>query len=406
MASSTDVFSFPVVSFRKLETPFTAGGHHDHYAIVDTRELPDLRGWRKINVRDPKLRGAVPNAIRVGFKDNPDLFVFMNRGLVISAADVRFDNKTNKVTVTLDDPRAHGLLDGGHTYNIVLEETENRDPNEDPVYVKLEFLTGFDHEDIPNVVDARNTSNQVKDESLMNLEGSFDPLKKILANQKYFHDIAWKEFEVDDNGDPKPIDVREIIAILMCFDRDNFDDTIHPINAYRSKAAALTHFKKNQASFRKLYGIADDLLRLHDEIYLALPQLYNKARKSTDVSGGKFGRLTGVTVYKEKGKKRADLLFANKGSIYGVPSGFVFPILGAFRALLVQDKKGNYVWAPSVDPFAQLNNGLGLKLANVLGNFALEDQNPSKTGKSPNVWQSCYSSARLHFLESQVTTKN
>src|SRR5262249_8799985 len=122
-------------------------------------------------------------------------------------------------------------------------------------------------------------------------------------------------------------------------------------------------------------------------------------RKSDgDVSGGKFGRLTGVTVY--KGTTTAKLYFSQDTSSYGVPAGFIYPILGAFRSLLVE-KNGRYTWATGIDPVKLLNNGLGVQLATVLGNFALEAQNPSKTGKSPNVWQSCYDRARLYYLESK-----
>src|SRR5437764_13340175 len=117
--------TFPVVSFRHLETPFQRQGCRNYFAIVETNNLPDLSDWRKINVRDPKLTGAVPKAIRESFGSKPDMFVFMNRGLVLAVDTVTFDNKNSSVTIKLTDPQLHGLLDGGHTYNIVLEETPN-----------------------------------------------------------------------------------------------------------------------------------------------------------------------------------------------------------------------------------------------------------------------------------------
>ena len=33
-----------------------------------------------------------------------------------------------------------------------------------------------------------------------------------------------------------------------------------------------------------------------------------------------------------------------------------------------------------------------------IGNFALDARNPSKTGKSPLVWQACYQAAQVVFL--------
>ena len=391
--SSSVRLSFPVVSFRHIETPFYKQGYRDYFAVVQTKDLPDLSGWRKINVRDPKLTGSVPHAIRESFHDNPDMFLFMNRGIVLAVDSATFDNKTSSVTVTLTDPSLHGLLDGGHTYNIIVDETKNLKV---PQFIKIEILEGFSADNITQVVDARNTSNQVRDESLMNLAGEFDHLKAALHGAKYYDRIAFKEFETDANGEPKPIDVREIIAILTVFDRANFDDKVHPINAYRSKAACLKHFKEHTKDYRKIYPLAQELLELHDIIQEKLPELYNTVRGVTgNVSGGKFGKLTGVSIY--DGKKQAELFFASKKSRYGVPSGFVYPILGAFRALL-EEKAGRYVWGKGLNPVSLLQGDLGLKLADTIGNFALDAQNPSKTGKSPLVWQACYQSVQVAYL--------
>lgn len=389
------LFSVPVVSFRNLETPFAKAGYKDYYAVVDIRDLPDFSDWRKINVRDPKLAGAVPSAIRESIHDKPDMFLFMNRGIVLSVESVTFDNKKSSIQIAMRDKNLHGLLDGGHTYKVMINE---RDGLENPQYVKLEILEGFKPEDITNIVDARNTSNQVRDESLMNLAGEFEGLRKALAGRPYLELIAFKEYEERSDGTPKPIDVRDVIAILTAFDRDHFDSETHPINAYRSKAACLQHFKDHSKSYKKIYPIANDILELFDQIQLNLPDLYNTVRgKGGEVSGGKFGRLTGVTTY--KGKKKAKLLFVDEESSYGVPSGFVYPVLGAFRALL-EEKGGRYVWGKGLDPVKLLKGQLGLKLADTIGNFALDAKNPSKTGKSPLVWQACYQAAEVTYLKS------
>ena len=377
--------AFPVVSFRHLETPFEKKGYRSYFAVVDLKELPLLKGWRQINVRDPKLTGSVPTAIRTSARENPEMFVFMNRGLVIAVDSVEFNNKTSQLTITLKNPQLHGLLDGGHTYNILIEE---KDALPHSQYVRVEFLEGFNAEEIPNVVDARNTSNAVRDQSLMNLQGKFDGLKKALEPETYSGDIAYKEYEVDENNEPKPIDIRDIIALLTVFDRDHFTAREHPINAYRSKAACLQYFSDRTASYEKLYPLACDILKLYDEIQACLPQLYNE-------NGGKFGKLTGVTTYTSKRKPR--LLFTGKEMLYGVPEGFVYPILGAFRAL-VEEKGGKFIWGKKLDPIKLLQGDLGKQLSDTIGNFALEHRNPSKTGKFPSVWQACYSLGEIAYL--------
>lgn len=393
--SKSESFTFPVVSFRHLETPFVKTGYKDYFAVVEVSELPDFTNWRRINVRDPKLTGSVPEAIRNGLRDKPDTFLFMNRGLVVSAQRVSFDNSHGKssLTIALSDPRLHGLLDGGHTYNIIRSEANGLDSKR---YVRVEILEGFSADEITDVVDARNTSNQVRDESLMNLAGEFEKLKLALRDQTYADQIAYKEYETDSAGNPKPIDVREVIAILTAFDRKNFDDSTHPINTYRSKAVCLQHFKEHKKDYEALYPLASEILELYDHINALLPDLYNNVRgKSGSVSGGKFGRLTGVTVY--KGKRVDRLPFTGIESKYGVPAGFVYPILGAFRAIL-EEKNGRYYWGKGLKPVKLLRGKLGERLADTIGNFALDAQNPSKTGKSPLVWQACYQAAQVEYL--------
>lgn len=387
-------FTIPVVSFRHLETPFRSGSIRDYYAIVATKDLPKLDAWRRINVRDPKLRGYVPEQIRDSFRSQPEMFVFMNRGIVLSTDSVAFDNRKNHLTITMTDPEVHGLLDGGHTNNIIFEETPTL---EGVQYVKLELLEGCTKEDIAQLVDARNTSNQVRDESLMNLAGEFDQLKQHLKDAPYFDLIAFKEYELGPDGSPKPIDIREIIGILTAFDRDNFTDTAHPINSYRSKAACLKHFSEHRPSYRKIYPLAQEILRLFDHIQKKLPELYNEVRgKSGGVTGGRFGKLTGVDVHKPE-SAGTTLYYLGGRMGYTVPAGFVYPILGAFRAIL-EEKRGRYVWGKGLNPVDLLNGDLGSKLAETIGNFALEAQNPSKTGKSLLVWQACYQLAQLAYL--------
>lgn len=389
-------FSFPVFSLRRLETPFDRQpGYRNYSAIVEVHDVPDLSDWRRINVRDPKLSGALTREIRESFLQNADTFVFLNRGLVLSVAQAQFDNSKGIVHLTLGDPELHGLLDGGHTYEIIKRNLDEL-PADSKQFVKVEIVEGFDADELVRLVDARNSSNQVRDESLMNLANDFDLIKKSLAGESYADKIAYKEYETMNNGDPKPISIREVISYLMTMDRRHFTRTVHPINAYRSKAACLKHFAEHKEDFRPIYPIAKQVLRLWDTIHQELPELYNKMRgERGGVSGGKFGKLTGVTHY--DGAARQPLDFLGGSSRYVIPAGLKYPILGAFRALLIE-KRGRYVWADNLDPCELIKGDLGKDLVQTIGEFALEAQNPSKTGKSPLVWQSCYQCAELARL--------
>src|SRR5689334_704082 len=148
-------FSIPVFSLRRIETPYERKhGYRNYVAVIDARFLPDLADWREINVRDPKIRGRVPKAIRTTFDEKADEFLFMNRGLVIAADKVDFKENENKkeIVLTMKDPSIHGLLDGGHTYRVVQDSAKALQPNDPPRYVRVEIITGFDRETISDVV--------------------------------------------------------------------------------------------------------------------------------------------------------------------------------------------------------------------------------------------------------------
>ncbi len=390
-------------SVRRLETPLDQQGVRFYSAIAKADLfLKDLYDWRGINPRDPKTTSRVAKKIAESAEHSPDMFMFKNRGLVVMADKIEFDNQRGVLTLTMTDKSKHGLLDGGHTCKILIDELNDLPPEKrDSLYLKLEIMEGFSEvEDIVDIVDARNTSTQVKDQSLMNLQGDFNPLKDALRGESYFDLIAFKENELYSDDAKKPIDIRDIISYLICFDAKNFGQDRQPSVAYVSKAAALNHFSENHKEMNKLYPLLKDILRLRDMIYEGLPKLYNKSVNQLDSnkdvaelkSGGRFGRFTGVT-YKKKASY--DLYFIDESSNYGIPSGFIYPILAAFRAL-IKDRGDRYEWSHNpFDVFEKHGTLLALRVCE----RALEHRNPNKLGKEISLWRGCYEGLKLALIE-------
>jgi len=375
--------SIPVFSIRRIETPYERRhGYKNYVAVVDARQIPDLSDWREINVREAKTRGRVPNAIRTSFDENIDEFLFMNRGLVIAADKVLFKEAPGEkhLDLVLVDPEIHGLLDGGHTYRIVTESAKALASDDPPRYVRMEIITGFDRETISDVVEARNTSNQVRDESLANLRQEFEPLKEVLQSHKYFDLIAWSEYEELATGKAKPIDVRDIISYLITFDTGAFNSTTQPLIAYKDKRACLHHFQQHPQRLRKLYPLLPDILLLWDEIHASWQSWYGEGREEEAGISGRFLKLTAVT------KASESLYFKGTHVKYRMPEAYKYPILSALRAA-VQVKGGTARW--STDPF-QLLQETGPQLANIVGNVVRTTHNPNKVGKDVGTWSSCY----------------
>ena len=391
---------FPVVSLRRIPSKTDTEGLKTYIAVVSVFEVPNLDDWRAINIRDAKLTGSVPKAIRDTLNDDPGMFLFKNRGLVVTAKEVKFDNESSKLTLALEDPDVHGLLDGGHTYKVIQQYCSDvKDAEAQPseqAFVRVEILEGFNPDQIRDIVDARNTSNQVKNQSLMELGKYFIGIKSAIVGETYANKIAYKEYEIMEGTDgktAKPIDVREIVALLTLFDKEDYGDNNHPILAYSQKATCLNRFKENLETYKKIYPLLKDILRLWDIIHRDMRKWY-EASKEKQGQTGRFGKITGVTP-----DRKTALYFIDEEAKDLIPSSFKYPILAALRAF-VEEKDGHYVWG--LDPEFSLQNGLGEQLTEVVMANALELRNPNKLGKANSVWDQCYSKAQVWYLKKQA----
>ena len=391
---------FPVVSLRRIPSKTDTDGLKTYIAVVSVFDVPNLDEWRAINTRDAKLAGSVPKAIRATLNDDPGMFLFKNRGLVVTAKDVKFDNESSLLRLTLEDPNVHGLLDGGHTYKVMQvycsEVDKTAIQSSEQAFVRMEVLEGFSPEEIREIVEARNTSNQVKNQSLMELAKAFEGIKSAIVGETYANKVAYKEYEIMEGTDgriAKPIDVREVVALLTVFDKEQYGDNNHPILAYSQKATCLNRFKDNSGSYKKIYPLLKDILKLWDVIHRDMRKWY-EASKTKQGQGAKFGGIKGVT-----SNRPTTLYFIDEEAGEIIPSSFKYPILAALRAL-VEEKNGHYSWG--LNPEAALQNGLGEQLTEVVIANALELRNPNKLGKTTSVWDQCYSKAQVWYLKSQA----
>lgn len=386
------LIKFPVSSFRKIPSPYDENGAKTFIAVVNVKDIPvAFDEWRQINVRDAKTKSNVSKSIRNTLKDDPGSFFFRNRGITLIVDQAEFDNQKNIVELEFVDAKRNGLLDGGHTYSVIKEylvdlpEEELLDLN---AFVKIEIIQGIsDDELITNIVEARNTSTQVKEQSLEELRKSYEAIHAILDNKTYGKRIAYKEYELDVDGNPKDVDIKEILSYLVCFDVEFFDNNKHPIKAYSTKASVIDHFKQNRQRMQKFIPLIPQILELRDNIYLKLPTAYNQ-----DGEGGKFGGLKGVIPTKNKHRmEKEKLIFINKESEYRIPSGFIYPILAAFRNL-VRVKGDKCEWKS--DPVVFFDS-LKEELATTVGKQAIEFKNPNKLGKDEATWKMCYQAVEL-----------
>lgn len=383
----TTLIKMPIVSYRRIENPFEQEGKRMYVAVIQAKNLSrDLDEWRKINPRDPSTTSGVAKKITKSFEDAPESFFFKNRGITLLVERASFDNDSKELALEFSNESIHGMLDGGHTYKIITKTIDSLDESEkkefDDAHVRLEILEGFsDPEDVVDIVEARNTSTQVKDQSIEDLLGHFDSIKEVLKNEKYSDRIAYKEIELTEDGSKKDIDVKEILSYLICFDVEAFDGKKHPITAYSGKGAVLSHVKENRDRLKKYLPLLPQILRLKDEIYEKMPDTYNKAAE------GKFGALTGVLeISRKKNAEPIELPFKGTESTYVIPSAFIYPVLAAFRNL-IECKEDKCSWKK--DPIKFFDDTKEELIQRVVDQ-AKEFRNPNKLGKSKATWGRCY----------------
>jgi hypothetical protein len=389
---------FPVKSFRKIPNPaFTSNNGSEtkpemYILIADVKDVPNnipLETNPRYQNLDTKVAKKIKESLLSPTEHN---FYLLNRGLLLSAGSISYDNINSCVTIDFDDTNVHGDVDGGHTYRVILENRAALAPNSQ--FVKIEVLTGVE-DFFEQLAAARNTSLQVKDTSIGDLERRFELVKTAIQKEPYANNINYKE-----NGQ-KDIDIQDMLALFFMFNLERFPNgsSSYPIAAYAAKRSCLQDYLENHKKgekngqidnpYYKMMGVMPDIIRLFDDIEVHIPEFY----KGESGSNKRYGSVIGVAMAK-KGKS-FESKYLKTPMDYATPNGFLYPMLGAFRALL-EEKNGVYVWKKN--PFLVLNE-IGPTLANNVVDLSRQlGNNPNATGKSPNLWNQLYVNVLIKAL--------
>ena len=392
----TNLLRFTVESFRRIENPYDTAGTRNYLMVVNVKNLPgELWDWRKINVRDAKLSSNVSKGIRETLENDPDSFFFKNRGMTLIVSKVQYDQKSKNVALELADKEYEGLLDGGHTFSVIQKYLEEKDEPAD-AFVRVEVLEGFtDKDDIVSIVEARNKSTQVQEQGIQELLGTFQPIKAAVKGQPYEGQIAYKEYELDEAGDKKTIDIKDILSYLLCFYTDEFGNSDHPTRAYTQKTGIVRQYAKDMGEggnkkFEKFVSLLPDILKLRDTINEEFRDMYSNSNR-------KFGSLPGI---KDQAKVRKPILldFTGKEVNYRLPSAYIYPMLAAFRAAIKCNNRKCEWKSEPIKLFRDLKDGLISRLADQ----AWHHKNPDKTAKDATTWRGCYDLVRMEMLEREL----
>lgn len=389
------IYTFKVNSVRTLNSPYKKANPKDeeciYYILVDMKDLPEGMPL-EVNPREPKMTTNVAKRIKDAVTEPESDFYINNRGIVISAKKADFDPNKSEIKIDLgdqdneNDRYTYGILDGGHTYTAIMMN-RNKIPNDLTKYVRLEVITNV--QNITRLSDARNTSAQVSEIALFNLDENFEFVKDAILDQPYADKIAYK-----DNED-KPIHVSELIKLMYSFDIDKYpDDASAPIQSYSGKAQVFKRYKEafDTPFYRSLTEQLPKLVELYDLIERELPEKYIDYKKQMGTAVPRFGAVTGI-----EADDSAKTFFLENDMSHKISAGYIFPILGAFRSLLHYDANNKSVFW-DFDP-VDIWKEVGVSLAQ---NIFESSRNPQLAGKDKQLWLSSYRIVETQSLRKQL----
>lgn len=373
MTQTTDnVKKFKVYSLRTVKSP-SIKDVTTYNVLVGFMDLPTNIPM-DVNPRIPKMNTSVAKQLIAAVESPTPGFEINNRGIVIRAKSVSLDTSNSELTVDLgDDNSKYGILDGGHTYKAITEH--RNDSSEYNKFVKLEILVG-DSLDVSNIADARNTSVQVSDIALFELDNKFDFVKEAIKDEPYAEDVAYKD------NDNKPIPISDLLRLMFAFNIKRYPNDVQvPISAYSGKAAVFKdyseEYSKEDNIYKNLAPLLPDLVKLYEKIETEISAKYLKYKKLSEGKRGQFGKVRGV-------KNGGETRYNHTAIEFDTSSGYIMPIFGAFRALLKQKDDGSVEWY--FDPL-DVWEKTGVSL--VQNTFDTSTQ-PQLNGKSKTLWQANY----------------
>ncbi|GEM_PF-1286769 len=356
------------------------------------------------NPRQPDITAKPCKQMLETLEQEPEYFTDCNRGLLLIAEKVYFTNPNaaeKKVVIDFGadedgNPRG-GLVDGGHTYAVLLEKMADESLADLPIFVTViegaeEFAT--------KLARARNTSVQVAEKSIANLELEFEGIKKSLG--EYSERVIY--FENESKGeDIATFQIEELLALLTALNRDLYDKTTQPTIVYTGIATCFNKWmnKKNRATYEKLYPILPTIVETYEYLYA------NFEKFALSSGTKKFGNINGIETSRGKGRNKKPvavrLPFTGQSVRYKLSKGFSMPIFAALRFLL-EERDGKFIWA--VDPKEFLKKHGDKLVGQILEAHTREyGSNPNKTGKSKVLWQNIANAVIIHSLEERLANK-
>jgi hypothetical protein len=392
--------SFRVAETRRVKHPIYPE-IEKHHMLVRAIDLPE--GIRKdANAREATgLRRMVYRDVQKSLLDTSASgnFDLKNKGIVILAESV-VKRGDDMYEVKVGD--GQGIVDGGHTYEIICEANKGENVPHDQ-YVEVQVRTGVPEGMITEISSGLNTGIAVKPHSIANLDGKFDWIKELVGDYSYASRIAWRE---SDEGD---YDVRDLVSILEAMNVIDFenDKGLHPIASYEAINRVSRKFSEDaddhvdditESKYYRLGPVLVEALVLFDTIRRDFRDVYN------DI-GGNAGKLD---IVERAGKGRMwDFPFAEHlpDCEWRLTKGGLYPIFAAFRnKVAIDPETGMAHWdggfTSVLELWAKAKEELVRQTKSAIKDYG---HKPDLLGKSRGHWNNLHKTLEVYVLREKAS---
>jgi hypothetical protein len=329
---------------------------------VPVLDIPaELENWMEVNPRVPNVSatgivsGPVPAAIRETLWNDPEMMSVMNAGLYLlvdTADSYNAKGGESRVRVRLTNPKAHGLVNGGHTFATIRDAVKRGTPeqlkNVRRAFVRVHVMRGLNPEVVVEIAQGLNRSKQVKDASLRNLDNQFEVLKAAMKGKPGADQIAYYE------GDDGDIDIAEVLGYLEMFNLDRYPVGEHPHNLYGRRYNAMKQFDEdiedNKKAINMLMRKMPELLQLSDKIRKKTLAVCDADETGIDFTIGRANSGERGRRVRDERNRNTSLHFLGETMDGDPPRAWLYPMLAAFRANVEWDSAhGKFDWKVPVD---------------------------------------------------------
>ncbi len=392
-------FDFRVAQTRKITHP-AHSGIETHFFLIKATDVPT--GLPKdANARDFEGRDLNKRVYRdvmntlLGNMGSPGTFDLLNKGITIIANSVR--RLRNDDEFEVDISSGQGIVDGGHTYDILNKARRDTDIPDDQ-YVWVRILTGIPENWISEISMGLNTGIAVKEHSLAFLDGKYQWLEEEMRRVGYYNLIAWRE------SDEGHIDVRDLICTLEALNIIDYPNGSgdHPVAAYEKWSTPARKFAKDfdcarkakdfgHSTYHRLRPILAEGLQLMDRIRAEFREAWNEETK---------GRAAALNIVEQA---KGEFIFPFAGlpsSKYRLTKGAAYPLFAAFRNnLAINPRNGDVEWVGGVASTLSLWDDVKPLIVRLMQQ-AIKDygHKPDVLGKHRGFWDHVHHRVEHHIL--------